>query len=144
MIRTRYYHRLIISVVFILLSVVAIAWANQPESEKITEPQWMAAEFAVTGMSCGGCVYTIQKSLKPLDGIRDVTVDLREKKVSAIYEPGKLNDPGLIAKAITDSGYPATFVAETPLKGNITKETPSQSEENQRGSCGAGGGCTCN
>lgn len=140
----RYSRWLIIGLALLLLSIVVVAWANQVGSEKPAEPQWMAADFAVGNMSCGGCVYTIQQSLKPLEGIQTIDVDIRGQKVSTIYDANKLTDPQLIAKAITDSGYPAKFTSQTPLKA--ASAPYADAKENIppiAGSCGTGGGCSC-
>lgn len=135
---------LIISLALLILSIAVVAWANQAGSEKPTVPQLMVADFTVSGLSCGGCVYTINQSLKPINGIQSIDVDIRGQKVSTIYDASKIADPQLIAKAITDSGYPATFTSQAPLEPVPTPNTKAQTQTRSiGGSCGAGGGCSC-
>ena len=129
-----------ISLTFIILSIVAVAWASQADPEKPISPQWMAVEYNVRGMTCGGCVYTIGQSLKPIKGIQSFDVDLRGKTVSTVYNASLISDPQLIAKAITDSGYPATFTRQKPVKMDAT---PNTAAKEVRRSTGKIGGCPC-
>ena len=145
MIQTRLSRWLIISLVFLILSIVVVAWASQADSEKPLSPQWMAAEFSVSGMTCGGCVYTIGQSLKPVKGVQSFDVDLHGQKVLTIYDASQIGDPQLIARAISDSGYPATFTRQVPLKMASTPDTgANEKKRSNNGSTGTrGGGCPC-
>ncbi len=144
MIQTRIRHWLILGTALLLLGIVVVAWANQAGSEKPAAHQWMSADFTVSGMSCGGCVYTIEQSLKPIKGIQSIDVDIRGQKVSTVYDASQLSDPQLIAKAITDSGYPATFTSQDPLKAASTPDADAKGNNRSiAGSCGSGGGCSC-
>ena len=42
------------------------------------------ATYQVTGMTCGHCVRAVSEELKNLDGVRDVTVDLRPGAASVV------------------------------------------------------------
>lgn len=66
----------------------------------------------VQGMSCGGCVSTIQSALSKMDGVSDVQVDVAAGTATVAYDPQTLRDRDMIARAITDSGYPARMVRE--------------------------------
>ena len=60
--------------------------------------------LTVEGMSCGHCVSSIKNSVGSLNGIRQVDVDLRSKKVTAEYDPKKINTQ-TIKDTIEDQGY---------------------------------------
>ncbi len=62
----------------------------------------------VDGMSCGGCVSTIQSSLSGFDGVTDVRVDVAAGTTVVIYDSGKISNVQELAQALTASGYPAT------------------------------------
>lgn len=61
----------------------------------------------VEGMSCGGCVFTIQSALSAMDGITDVQVDVAAGTTLVAYDPETISNTDAIARAITDGGYPA-------------------------------------
>lgn len=61
-------------------------------------------ELTVEGMSCNHCVMAVKKALTGLEGIRQVEVNLRTKKVRVDYEEGAANLQG-IKNAIEGQGY---------------------------------------
>ncbi len=66
----------------------------------------------VSNMSCSGCIASIKESLKGIEGIQDVLVDIGSGRVEVYYHPALLTDPSRIEKAITADGYPATTLKE--------------------------------
>lgn len=67
----------------------------------------MAKEIAnlnVEGMSCSHCENSVKKAVGALAGVDNVTVDLKGKKVSVGYDPGKVSLQ-TIKDAIEDQGY---------------------------------------
>jgi len=48
--------------------------------------------YTVPEMSCEHCVKTIKNALLSLNGINNVDIDLKEKKVSIIFEPTLVSD----------------------------------------------------
>ena len=64
----------------------------------------------VPDMHCPSCPFTVQKSLKALDGVVSAKATLEDKKTKVIYTPSKVTIDQLI-KATTNAGYPST-VAE--------------------------------
>lgn len=63
--------------------------------------------LTVEGMSCSGCILTIESSLSDFDGIGDILVDVSGGKAEIYYDSGKLQNVDQIAAAITANGYPA-------------------------------------
>ena len=67
----------------------------------------MASEsvsFSVEGMSCQHCVNSIKKSVGAIDGIMNIGVDLKSKKVNVTYNPEKV-DVDTIKETIEEQGY---------------------------------------
>lgn len=62
----------------------------------------------VSGMTCGSCVKHVTNTLKALDGVGDINVDLATGKVKVKRSIDKSDD--LIASLIED-GYPAQLDA---------------------------------
>ena len=66
----------------------------------------MRQEFAVGGMSCGGCVNSVIRAVSRLPGVRAVDVSL-EKKVAMIEYDGTAIAPAAIVAAIEAAGFEA-------------------------------------
>ena len=64
----------------------------------------------VSNMSCSGCISTIKSSVAGFQGIKETLVDLSNGKVEIYFDGDTLKDLSPVAKAITDSGYPATVL----------------------------------
>jgi len=63
----------------------------------------------VPGMNCAACPFTVQKSLKQLDGVESAKATLEDKKAKVIYNPSKITVEKMI-EATTNAGYPSTVV----------------------------------
>lgn len=58
----------------------------------------------VEGMSCSHCEHAVKTAVGALDGVENVAVDLKGKKVTVTCDPGKVT-PEQIKTAIEDQGY---------------------------------------
>lgn len=101
------------------------------ENQVFTRPidkgvQMSEINLNVSGMTCGSCVKHVTNTLKVLDGVGDVNVDLATGKVKVTRTADKSDD--LIAALIED-GYPAQLDAGTASKVKQGR--------------GCGGGCQC-
>lgn len=61
-------------------------------------------KLKIDGMTCASCVRTIENSVKRLEGIKSVYVNLATETASIEYEPEKI-DIKRIIKTIEDTGY---------------------------------------
>ena len=58
----------------------------------------------VTGMSCGGCVSSVTKALKAVDGVDDVSVSLDAGEATICYDEHLTSKP-ILRSAIVAAGY---------------------------------------
>ncbi len=63
--------------------------------------------FTVNGMKCMGCVANVEKTLKGIDGINDVNVDLKAKTATVVYDEAKTGFADM-KEAITAIGFEMT------------------------------------
>ena len=63
--------------------------------------------FAVENMTCALCPFTVEKAMRGVDGVKEVTVDFESKTVTVVFEDSKTNT-GVIAEASFNAGYPAS------------------------------------
>ncbi len=68
-------------------------------------------EFMVKGMTCAACVSAVEKALKELNGIVNVTVNLATERASVDYIP-TITGYEDMKKAVTDAGYTAELITE--------------------------------
>ena len=93
----------------VLILTTSRVMAEKPKNETIKR-----AVLRVENLTCGGCFYTINEGLAPLDGYSGMGSNLWRKLVAVDFvEP---LTPEKIARTITDSGYPAraTHSVSTP------------------------------
>ena len=62
--------------------------------------------FKIEKMKCAGCVSAIETALNTLDGIEAVKVSLETHQASV----NTTQSPEIIAKVISDAGFPATLL----------------------------------
>lgn len=72
-------------------------------------------KFDVTGMTCSSCVAHVEKSVRKLEGVQDVAVNLLTNSMSVNFDQAVLS-PQSIIKSVQDAGYDAFEKAETIAK----------------------------
>ena len=60
--------------------------------------------LGISGMTCGGCVHSVGKVLKALDGVAKADVSLDKRCAVVSYDPAKLGVEQL-KHAIQGAGY---------------------------------------
>ena len=65
------------------------------------------ATLEVKGMTCASCPLTVKQILKKQPGVSDARVDYPSQLAQVKFDPDKIQ-PGQLAKAVTDIGFPAT------------------------------------
>ncbi|WP_041432581.1 heavy-metal-associated domain-containing protein [Thiobacillus denitrificans] len=58
----------------------------------------------VNGMTCGGCVSSVQKVLSALPGVASVEVSLTPGQARVVYDAAKV-DRAAMAQAVVDAGF---------------------------------------
>jgi copper chaperone len=60
--------------------------------------------LSVTGMTCGGCVNSVNKVLTALPGVRSVEVTLAPGQARVVYDPARVDRAALV-QAVVDAGF---------------------------------------
>ena len=63
--------------------------------------------FAISGMTCGGCVKSVQNALAQIEGGNSVHVSLEQHNAVIEFDESKTNTQAL-AEAIEDAGFDVT------------------------------------
>jgi len=91
----------------------------------ILEPLLVRAEISVQGMMCGSCSRTVECSLLALDGIQHVDVSLPQQLAVVVFFCSAVT-PAKICEVITDVGFSAALLRESPLLPGRHQPTGSQ------------------
>lgn len=67
-------------------------------------------ELKISGMTCGGCVATVERALKGVDGVEDVMVDLDKGAASVEIGSSEIGSDRLIL-AVKLAGYDAQLIS---------------------------------
>jgi len=67
----------------------------------------MKTELKIEGMHCAGCAGSIERSLRQLDGVQEVLVDLNKKR-AVITHAASVRAADLVAH-VNDTGFQAAL-----------------------------------
>ena len=65
----------------------------------------------VEGMTCGGCVKSVNSAVSQLQGVQSVDVDLEGNKASVTYDASTVAVEAIV-EAIEDAGFDASVAAQ--------------------------------
>ena len=84
--------------------------------------------WPVQGMHCAVCAANIEKSLKRLEGIEDVSVDLFSNTVTVTYDPSLIT-PSAMAESLARLSFELVVdTPDTPSPTPVDAEAPEPSE----------------
>ena len=84
---------------------------NVDTGDQALEEIWETRSFGIEGMTCDKCVQTVTKTLKKINGVKDVSVDRQAAAATVTFDTTKTDMPAL-HEALLKSGYkPARVVA---------------------------------
>ena len=63
-----------------------------------------SVELKVEGMTCGGCVKSIQNALQSHEGVGSASANLDAKLVTVEFDPSVIQRDGIV-QAIEDAGF---------------------------------------
>lgn len=87
----------------------------------------MNQKFNVTGMTCSACSAAVEKSVKKLDGIGSINVNLLSNSMVVEYEEGAVDASGII-HAVENAGYGASVFTHGAASEQKKDSNPVQDE----------------
>lgn len=88
----------------------------------------MKQKFQVTGMTCSACSSTVERNVKKLEGVKEVTVNLLSNSMVVSYDEDKVNNQTII-DTVVKAGYQAALEQKNSQKK--TSATPAVSPVEQ-------------
>ena len=80
-------------------------------SAALSAPAWAATQavtLLIPGMTCSACPITVRTALKRVLGVKKVSIDEAQKRVTVTYDDSKTNVQAL-TQATEDAGYPSSI-----------------------------------
>ncbi len=99
---------LILFAVPYIAGVSASAKNNTEQSAILSAKGIKRITLDIPGMTCPACPFTVQKSLKSLDGVLQAEASLEQKKAVVLFDPTNVSVDQMI-EATTNAGYPSTL-----------------------------------
>ncbi len=78
-------------------------------------------KYDVTGMTCAACSAAVERSVKKVQGVESVTVNLLTNSMRVKYDESQISDVDII-NAVIDAGYGASLKTEEGKKQNFKVE----------------------
>ncbi|MEP6065712.1 MAG: heavy metal translocating P-type ATPase, partial [Paracoccaceae bacterium] len=90
-----------------------------------------SAVLAVSSMSCASCVGRVDKALKQMPGVLDVSVNLASETATVTFLNGSLNAADLI-KVSANAGYPATIAQADQNSDRVARQAQDAKDQGRR------------
>lgn len=116
----------------------ALATGADQSAAKPSDVKLAKVILKVDGMTCGGCVATIQSSLADFEGIVDIQVDVSAGTTVIEYDSRRIAEVDKLAQAITASGYPATVI-RTVAADQLQRERRAAAQKSRQAIAAVGG-----
>jgi Cu+-exporting ATPase len=82
-------------------------------------------KYNISGMTCSACSLAVEKSIKKIDGVTDISVNLLQNNMNVTFDESKVNESDII-KAVEKAGYGA---APAKVVGKVKEEKNPAEEE---------------
>ena len=83
---------------------------------------WMKQRFLVGGMTCSACSAHVEKSVKKLEGVSSVAVNLLQNDMTVEYDDGRVTPDQIIA-AVEKGGYTARLPEQAAAKAPVPEKS---------------------
>ena len=75
------------------------------------------ATLPITGMHCANCAFTVERSLKKVDGISDAAVNFATERAAVVFDPSLVKAAALVDQ-VENAGYGVvTAHVDLPITG---------------------------
>jgi len=82
--------------------VVFTLFVSAVAAQELANPTY---QIQVNGLSCPFCAYGIEKQVKAIEGVEDITLDLKAGLLTVTMEEGGVLDQATASKAVEAAGF---------------------------------------
>lgn len=99
------------TIIVIALAITSCAQQQKKEQKSISKEQtnplvMLTVKMPVNGVVCSACQSNVKKTIKSVDGVTDVEVNLEKKFAVFTYDPKKVKIEQ-VQKAVNEKGFEA-------------------------------------
>lgn len=87
----------------------------------------MNQKFTVTGMTCSACSARVDKCVRKIKGVEDVSLNLLTGSMAVDYDENTINDSAII-ESVVKAGYGASIYSKKPEVKTETSENPADEQ----------------
>lgn len=87
----------------------------------------MEQKYDITGMTCSACTAAVEKSVRKLEGIGNVSVNLLTNSMTVAYD-GEALEPSAVIGAVKSAGYGASLHVKAGSKVKVEQANPMEEE----------------
>lgn len=87
---------------FLLFSISSLAFAQNSNIQYV--------DMGINGLHCSACSFTVEKSLRKVEGVSLVQMDLNERSGKIFFQDNTKVKFEKLAKAIVDAGYSVRYL----------------------------------
>ncbi|HTB06559.1 MAG TPA: heavy metal-associated domain-containing protein [Bacteroidia bacterium] len=98
-------------------------------SSFISYSQFISAEIGINGLTCSACSRSVELSLRKLDFVQDVQMNLENTIGTITFKSGAEIDIEKVAKAVINAGFSVRYLNATFKFIGITKVTENDCYE---------------
>lgn len=84
------------------------------------EAQIKEVQIGVDGLTCSQCTRSVEMSIRKLDFVKDVKMNLQHTEGTIIFKPNRRVNVDQIAKAITNAGFSVRYLQASIPFNNTT------------------------
>src|SRR4051812_38883306 len=81
--------------------------------------QFKSAMVGVNGLTCSACTRTVEMSIRKLDFVQDVTMNLENTEGKIVFKENADVDISKVARAVTDAGFSVRYLTAVFLFNNV-------------------------
>lgn len=72
--------------------------------------QFLSADVGINGLTCSACSRSVEMSIRKLDFVQDVQMDLQNTRGKIVFKEGGHVSIDKLAKAVTDAGFSVRYL----------------------------------
>ena len=85
----------------------------------ISKAQFKLVKIGIDGLTCSACSYGTEKSIRKLDFVKDVSMDLNNKIAEIKFVDGKQVSVEALAQKVVDAGFSVRFITASFNFNNV-------------------------
>ncbi len=92
---------------------VFVIWLGLSIVAGRVQAQFISAQLDLAGLTCSLCSNSVEKSIRQLDFVENISIDLNSNLSEVVFKPGKKADISALAQKVYDAGFSVLSLTAT-------------------------------